>query len=208
MTNIDAVPPALATLPGFYLTRVFPDTMHTVDMGVTPFLVGSVLWELVACGAAYPGASRDSRLAAAFQAYKTYNHRHNISIRSSLWTVKKLNKAKATDFAFMKSKANECKKMVPYLLELVTVNNSGSDHDELRKTCVWAMNSYYNDIADPARYLTSAKLGALQFHVATFLRCWSALCVEAQLAGIKCWHVVPKFHMFEHIADTVAPQVG
>jgi hypothetical protein len=199
-------PPVLAQMPGFNLTRVFPDSMHTVDMGVTPFVVGSVLWEVVANGTCYPGASRDKKLEAAFVAYKKFNKERGILINSSVWSVVKLNKKKASSFAFMKSKANECKKIVPFLLHLVTTNDSGSEHDMLRRTVVWALFSYYTDIADPSRYFTGRKLGTLQFHVGTFLSCYNALNVEAQASGIKNWHAVPKFHMMEHIADSVAPQ--
>jgi hypothetical protein len=38
--------PALARVPGFFLTRVFIDSMHCVCMGVVPYVVGSVIWEL------------------------------------------------------------------------------------------------------------------------------------------------------------------
>ena len=40
--------PALAKIPGFYLTRVFIDSMHCVCMGVVPYVIGSVVWELQA----------------------------------------------------------------------------------------------------------------------------------------------------------------
>jgi hypothetical protein len=79
--------------------------MHTVDMGVAPFVVGSILWELVAKGTAYPGSSVDKRLENAFVAYKHFCKRKHIHVQSSAWNVKKLNKKDAKKFPFMKSKA-------------------------------------------------------------------------------------------------------
>lgn len=43
--------PALARVPGFYLTRVFIDSMHCVCMGVVPYVIGSTIWELQNQGA-------------------------------------------------------------------------------------------------------------------------------------------------------------
>lgn len=79
--------------------------MHTVDMGVAPFVVGSVLWELVAKGTAFPGSSIDKRLENAFVAYKQFCKRKRIAVQSSAWNAKKLNKSSLRKHAFMKSKA-------------------------------------------------------------------------------------------------------
>ena len=47
MLDVAHAPPALTRLPGFHLERVMPDPMHTVDLGVTPYICASAIWELV-----------------------------------------------------------------------------------------------------------------------------------------------------------------
>ena len=56
--------------------------------------------------------------------------------------------------------------------------------------------------------MDEVELASLQSHVLTVLSCYNALNVEAQTAHARKWHAVPKMHMFEHIADCVAPQVN
>lgn len=85
-------------------------------------------------------------------------------------------------------------------------HNTGSVHDKMRLTVLWGLCRYYSIIGNASRYLDENQLGQLQFAVGAALSCYMALATEAQQLGTKCWHIVPKFHMYEHIADTVAPQ--
>jgi hypothetical protein len=230
--------PTLARVPGFFLTRVFIDSMHCVCMGVVPYVVGSVIWELqetyafqdrpaflcndlhcyiiIANDGTQPnrntndrhaqGNSQKKRLEAAYTQYRTYCKQHDIDVVSSVWTPEKLNKKVAANYAFMKAKANQAKKMLPWTYEAALQHNTGSSHDQMRQTVLWGLCQYYSIIGGASRYLDQSELGTLQFAVGSLLSCYMALSTEAQEAGTKCWHPVPKFHMHEHIADTVAPQ--
>ncbi len=67
---------------------------------------------------------------------------------------------------------------------------------------------YYSCTSLNVRYFDNNQLARLQNGVHTFLSCYAALAVESHTNGLNRWRVVPKHHMFEHIADTVAPQVN
>ena len=123
------------------------------------------------------------------------------------WTVEKLNKKKATSFPFMKSKANECKKLVGFVAQLCYDNNN-SEHDNVRAACAWGLEQYYTVINTSGRYLDVGQLAAIKYAVDTFLQSYYWLAAEAIASRIPIWHFVPKFHMFAHLVDTVAPQVN
>ena len=175
-------------------------------MGVSPHFVGNAIWEIVAL-APGPG-SRERKLEHGYNQYRAYCKTNGIKVHCTTWTPEKLNKKAATTYPFMKSKANECKKMVAFVTRLCIANNTGSDHDKWRASAAWALSGYYSMLGDNGRYLSDASLRQLQHYVHVFLTCYYALAAEAQGLGAHAWHVVPKFHMFEHIADTVAPQVN
>jgi hypothetical protein len=152
------------------------------------------------------GSSQKKRLEAAYTDYRKYCKKHDIVVVSSVWTPEKLNKKVAVNYAFMKAKANQAKKMLPFTYEEARKHNTGSPHDMMRQTVLWGLCRYYSIIGGASRYLDQRELGELQFAVGAMLNCYMALSSEAQETGAKCWHPVPKFHMHEHIADTVAPQ--
>lgn len=201
--------PMLARVVGFCLDRVFIDSMHCVDMGCTPYFLGSCLWDLVVCGPAFPEErSRNMKLSRAYADYRAFCQAHDIQTVTGPWTLEKLNRKTAVDFPFLKCKANEAKKALPYVTALCKRLDDGSDKSSWRLAAAWGLCEYYAILDRNGRYLPASELAQLQFAVGTFLRCYAALCSTAQSLGERCWHWVPKHHMFEHIADTVAPQVN
>ena len=73
--------PAIAQFPGFHMLRVFLDSMHTVDLGVAPHILGNLIWILVASNKSYPGRTQQRRLEVCYRAYRQFQHDHKINIR-------------------------------------------------------------------------------------------------------------------------------
>ena len=131
--------PTFCRLPGFWLQRIFIDSMHCVDMGVAPHIIGNVIWEIIALGsAACVDTSRARRLDLGYEMYRQFCKFWGIGVTSAPWNPEKLNKKSAKQPAFMKAKANEGKKVVPFALHLCNVYGTESPHDQMRKTTVWA----------------------------------------------------------------------
>jgi hypothetical protein len=177
--------PALACIPGFHIHRVFMDSMHTVDMGVAGWVVGNTIWEIIVEEKRLGGSSQDRALELAYHAYKSFCKANSIDVTSTVWTKEKLNRKKATTFPFMKAKANETKKIVPYAWALAHEHNSGSQHDHWREAVCWGLLQYYNDIGSAGRYLSAVELAGLQSHVHTVLSCYNALNHEAQESQVR-----------------------
>ena len=177
-----AVQPELSKIPGFYLLRVFADSMHTVDMGVSPHIVGNIVWELTST-TIYGTDSRAKRLERMYHEYKQYCRDTGVQVISTIWKAEKLNKSSAQHFPFMKSKANECKHMVPYVYRAACVHNSGSPHDEWRAACAWGLVEYYDVIGTKSRYLSMVEVARLQHAIDVCLSCYYALHAEAKATG-------------------------
>lgn len=200
--------PALARIPGFWLHRVFIDSMHCVDMGCTPYFLGSFIWELVADRATSPfnGPSQDVRLMQAYGSYRRFCDQQGIKVLCDVWTKEKLNRKKASTYPFLKCKANQAKKIIPWALTRARNWQDGSERRRWMLTAAWGLQEYYRTLHSAGRYLLLEQLAHLQYAVQAHLVCAAALSSAAQTAGQKLWHMVPKHHMFAHISDTVAPQ--
>ena len=171
--------PRLARVKGFFLRRVFIDSMHTVDMGVAPHVVGNILWEIVTTAEEFGTDSRAKRLERAYIAYRQFCSEIGVTCVSTTWKPEKLNKNSATDYPFMKAKAVECKKMVPFCYALCEKYNSGSEHDQQRMAVIWGLLEYYKTIKRAGRYLLLAELEHLQRVIYVLLKCYNSLRIEA-----------------------------
>jgi hypothetical protein len=80
----------------------------------------------------------------------------------------------------LRVKANEAKKMVPWVLRLCTRFNDGSQHDTWRHGVLWCLNRYYEIINLEPRYLSALQVADLQAAVTGCLRCYNALNEESQ----------------------------
>ena len=175
--------PALTLAPHFNLRRIWPDPMHTIDLGVAAHLCGNVIWECVALA---PGAgSRNKKLETGWNDYRVWCRQTGIGCFTTCWTVEKLNKKKATNWPYLKAKANEGKWCVAWAATLARRHCDGSEHAKLRAAAAWALRQYYAVTDAANRYLTPSELAAVMRHLSTFLECYAALCAEAQAAGVS-----------------------
>ena len=86
-------PPPLAKIHGSCLTRVHIDSMHSVDMGVTPCLLGGFIAHVAASRDGLFGGERgatfEARLAVAYEDYVAFCKRERIAETTGHWTKKK-----------------------------------------------------------------------------------------------------------------------
>ena len=203
--------PELTKIPGLHLLRLMLCGLHTVDGGVMGHWVGNFIWESTSGDRFGPGPreARALKITRAQKAYLDDCKANRVVARSGGdWTVQKFNKKKATNYPFFKGKAAETKHVALWCAGKSLEWNDGTEHASLVAAIGWAVMEYYDVIDNGPRYLPPDLLERLQRSVAIFLQCYLALACEATTARIPAWHWVPKHHMFEHMADTIAPQIN
>lgn len=126
----DRTPPSahpIWKIPGLSRWCVFGDWMHTVDLGLTLNLLGSIMWELVFEG---PGSVR-SNFGAMWQSIlRTYarlgtRHRINNMVLGQFW--------RPGDYAaLIRVKAAEARDLVPVMISICEAAYDNSMRDEHR----------------------------------------------------------------------------
>ena len=174
MAEMAANMPMLARGRGFHHGRVWIDSMHTVDMGVAPHYCGNVISEVVCKTNKFGNGSRKSKLDKAYADYRKFAKAQNLTSRLPKWTFEKLNAPSATRFPFMKAKAVECKGLVKWCSQLAAESNSGDNHDNWRAAAGWGLQTYYDIIDQPERYLSAESQAQLADAVETFLTSYYA----------------------------------
>jgi hypothetical protein len=94
--------------------------------------------------------------------------------------VEKLSKKNASSPAFLKCKANEAKKTLPWIQHLLAQAADGNQEHQWMSACGWALGQYYTLIDQNGRYLPPDELRRLQDVGQVFLQCYSALSSAAQ----------------------------
>ena len=63
---------------GLDVWRVWMDALHVLDLGIYPWAIGSIVWELSATTDVWPGSNRKVRIFQAFRGYRG-NPKHHLS---------------------------------------------------------------------------------------------------------------------------------
>ena len=104
-----------------------------------------------------------------------------------------------------RAKAAITRHIVPYIVELCTRFNSGTEHDQFRLACATSLASFYGVLeACPQRMTAESQreLAKLGREICSF---YAAL--GARKAP-KAWKLTPKFHLLLHLVEVHAPRWG
>ena len=148
----------LLMLPGFTIARVYFDHMHTHDLGITQYMVPSVLSELADLrSTVFAGATRQDKCYAAYRAYSIWCKNNLVkSVSGKPFKAKTWCTAKYPCVSQLATKASGIRSMT-YWLDTVTSQHTASEHDALRAAMVKGFVNADKSLRRAGRFLTRAQ---------------------------------------------------
>lgn len=168
------------------------DWLHAVDLGVGCDWLGNLF---LYCLPRLAGANRSEKTKTLWELMQNYYSRNAVDSQFQDMTISMFWSAKKG--AKLRSKAAECRGLIPFGLELANqvCTDPNNVMDQSVKGCALHLNEAYN-------HLASAVFDADTFghHVRQFLVLWTAL--EEASPSKKVWNTKPKFHLLAELAVT------
>ena len=181
------------SLPGVSPDIVFPDWMHSADMGVTQDVLAHVFHEVPPH---MEGNSLETRTEALFGCILKYYERFQVENRLHTLQAKNFTTAGATKANKMKCKASIARDLVPFLPTLCRrFLNSGSEHDRAVQVLVQSLADCYKLMETPGPDLRKASQ--------RFANAYAALEHEVlqRNPNDPHWRIKPKLHLFLQLCE-------
>ena len=190
----------LFAVVGFTIECLALDVMHVLDLGVTQYLVGSVLWALIA------GNFAKSEMATA-ELRRLENIKH---LRRRMWAFYNANvRTRGEQSAIgrltfkmlssqtcprLKAKAAESRNLLPLCLQLVQEGHDLGASGNCLVEATKALCAFYDTMWAEPRQMSAGGLDKLQKQMTRFLLFW------------KNWggHMVYKHHCAWHMVERAA----
>ena len=177
---------------------VFLDAMHCLDLGVLPLHNGSTLWYLLSTQVVWPSTTRHGRCLEAHAQYSQFCKEHKISDIADNFDEEHIKKDANSYPCLGHLKASEQRWLVYWIHSVLTT----LPDDPIQQLI---LASYGGLIQIDAvcrrngRHLPDAEKDLLCDGFNVFVECHNALSLNAQVAGERMWHTVPKYHYLLHI---------
>lgn len=190
-------PCPLFSAPGVSTQSVVVDWMHCVDLGVGQDLVGGAFWSILKY---LEGSNRNQRLAALFRRIQDFYKRANTPSRLDALTLGMVKTAGMP--AKLKSKAHECRCLVPFAAEEVARLHAQNKGDVVLDHLTRALGS----LRELSQLATEEEWPAMRAaHLLGIIgSAWNDLADYSP----EVFRVKPKFHMLQHLVLHVAPIHG
>jgi hypothetical protein len=192
--GLGLLPSSLFGCPCLRSECFLPDWLHAVDHGISPHFLASLFKYLLP---KFPGRNNDERCKALFLDIKEYYQAAGVTSRLDNLTMKMLG-SKSTDPPVLRSKAAECRNLVPY--GLLVARRILDPADPVENTMIKAafhLNECYKN-------LSVVSFNALSLKTQSRLFCTLLCALEASFDDKSKWHVTPKMHLFQELAEEMA----
>ena len=193
----------LLLIPGFCIWRVYFDYMHTHDLGITQYVVPSVLCDLTdPQSTVFVGNTRQAKLHDAYRRYSIYCKNNRVkSVISKPFNKIVWCKSKYPRVSQNAAKAAAIRSLM-YWVETITSTQSSNEHDGLRSAMVKGFVNADRVCRRAGRFLSRAQHDALCSNLESALVCYNKLASESIRSGSKRYKIVPKFHAATHQYDS------
>ena len=192
------------SVPGFSISALTLDVMHVLDLGVSQYLAGAVFATLIQNNFAksdhvYVDMMRRQNLFHLRRRLSAY-YRSLVRPRGTMSQIGKLTLPMLSSLAKprLKSKAAECRNLIPLLPQLCAENpDSLGDRSVHLQACCTALAQFYDVMQAEPRIMSPGGLRDLQSSMCRCLNHW-------KLFG---GHIVFKHHCVWHMVER-APRHG
>ena len=200
----------LFLLPGVSILNVMADVMHILDLGVSHYVIGNVLFQLCYYAKYFPLApTPQARLDALFERIVVHYRGNGTPSQLQHLTLAMFCNPNGPNASqprlTTRVKAAETRHLVPILAAVFEVVHDSTDAIDVCILLVLNSLSACYLIMDEQDYQMSPDaIAAFQRHVDTLLEEYRRLTHWAVSNDLFRWHEVPKFHYAWHIADQAA----
>jgi hypothetical protein len=179
----------LFSLPGFVVSMLKTDFLHTLDLGCAQEAIGSLFWEALVH---FPGASQKDRVQGLWADVRAYYREVRPATQLVGLTLEMVKKPGSS--AKLRAKGAETRYLVPYAARLASLHREDL-HGETRYHCLTALAAYYHLVGSEG-WDAQAAAGQIERRLLFYM----ALAQEAALNNVPAWRLKPKHHLLAHLA--------
>ena len=210
---------AVAQLPGFHLSMVLMDLMHSLHLGMLPLTLGSIFVELLKinfwCGPA-SGLWQHRwaiQLRTAYAQFIVWLAEHNIQLSPPRFTLARLSLSSKSDPPLLKGKAAMNMLVARWLLSVLTSLSaaSGDAHHELMCCTLWGFIRGVDIFKSAGRFLNPSEKVRLEAARKAAFVAHARLAHAAIASNSTLWRTIPKSHYIDHLyrcEDCLNPACG
>ena len=187
-------------IEGLIIDCIMIDVLHTVDLGIFAHAMANVIWEVMSLNIF--GTTQEANAKGIKKLLDTYYSENRISNK---WRGKfKVDKIKTSaGWPKLKTQAAVVRDLGQFCLQLSTAH--------LSRKHVWMcelMCRFYDLLDDEPLFLSPTATHEVKQLGLAFCNLYSEFAERAFRPGIKGWKTSPKLHMFQHLCEWVAPEMG
>ena len=176
------------------------DVLHTVDLGVFAHAMANVLWEVL--NLKLWGGTQEENCADMYRQLKVHQSENRIANR---WRGQfKPDKIKTSaGWPKLKTQAAVVRSLGSFCLEMA--------RRHLGRKQIWIcemMVRFYEILDHEPMFLSPDASTEIKTLGSAFSSLYAEFASNAFDAGIKAWKTSPKLHMFQHLCEWVAPEMG
>ena len=156
-----------------------------------------------------PEATSDDGLQDIWLRWKAFLKANGMSCTVHRFTLRNIHRVLAMDTPLFKCKASRAPVLVSFLASLTCTLAEAVPADFVARSheaqtvsaCTWGLAEYFDVLARSPRRLSQETCDRLYTGHIAFLEGYSEMNRICTASGLTAhWHIVPKFHMLQHIA--------
>ena len=202
-----AIPVLLIAILGFRLECIMVDTLHTVDQGVASHIVGNICWEFAARRRSFGTTNIDDGIKALDAHLRSwYASRKTLKeyrLQGKLTPERLRAQGK---WPKLKAKAASTRHLAKYVLHLVQSFGGPEDRDLL--ALCQLLDRFYTIIANESMFMSTAACTEIAKLGQRLAVIYASLAESAARKKVKMWKMMPKLHLFVHLCEWQAGEVG
>ena len=180
------------------------DVLHAVDQGISSHIIANVFVEVMLS----MGANQKERVHNLELELRDWERRTESTSRlQGKLTYQRIKEA--SEWPLLKAKAATTRNLSRFALELSSLYNSKSVHDERRKALCLCLARFYEIIDREESHVMSQRALAELTHISRTLKSlYVALSEEALQNSVRAWKMTGKLHLVQHLCEQQAAEVG
>ena len=198
----EPVPTLLALCKGLRLDCLMIDVLHTLDQGVASHIIGNIFF-LCVSEHAFGGTTQQANLDVLAEEMKAY-YKRNRHIDSKMQGKLTLDRIRTTnDWPKLKCKAAATRHLAPFALELA---QRFCGRAEIA-VCTLLVR-FYDLLSSEGQFLSPAAKAEVPGLGRRLCEVYCLLARQALNDRVRKWKIMPKLHLFLHLAEWQAVELG
>ena len=194
-------------VPGWHLTLVFFDCMHSLHLGALPIVCGSSMYALLMLNwfEGPVGGSWKHRfsvqLRSAWLQFQAFNAEHRVRTSQGPFTTARLTLQNLSDPPILKGKAADNFIVLRFLffVFLQVVRTHPTDENSLIASVIWGWLRIIDVCEAAPMFLNESQKNEIEIARSAALLSHQRLSNNAIANGSQLWRCIPKLHYLDHM---------